>query len=716
MKTIFLRALEADDKAAALRLAIHKPEVTLGRQRFEVDTANFSTLPGQPFAYWISAAVRRCFHADRTVAKAGITTKCGLGTLDDFRFLTLVKGGESSAWYADLSMMVSWGVDGRELKQFVEDKVGSASRKIQAQDYYGRAGITWSRRPHKRGWFRVAPAQAIFSDNGPMAFGSASILSTILPLLNSLIANFMMQTMMSRGQGDSGQTLTYEVGVVDNLPLPDSPLPQEFALCSERAWSLQRRVDTRTEVSHAFTVPALLLVEGDTLAARAVTWAEHVRTIEAELAAIQSKIDARCFDLYGIDEPDRRAITEGFGGGVVESGGSADTDAGADAEASPEADPETDDQDDTESRADAKSLAAELVSWAAGVAFGRFDVRLATGVRALPAEPKPFDALPVCSPAMLTGENGLPLSIAPDSYPLTFPENGILVDDLGHRSDLTTAVRAVFDEIFGANADSWWQEAAALLAPKDHDLRAWLASGFFEHHLKRHSRSRRKAPVLWQLGVPSGRYSVWLYAHRLTRDSFFQLQNDVVAPKLAHEERQLTSLVQTTGGSPSAKERKEIAEQKSLVEELRALLDEVRRVAPLWNPTLDDGVVLTMAPLWRLVPQHKPWQKELKSKWGELAAGKYDWAHLAMHLWPERVIPKCATDRSLAIAHELDGVFWVDADDGKWKSRPAPTHSIEELVRERTSSAVKAAMKSLLEAPVATAEGRRGRRRAEPSV
>ena len=166
-------------------------------------------------------------------------------------------------------------------------------------------------------------------------------------------------------------------------------------------------------------------------------------------------------------------------------------------------------------------------------------------------------------------------------------------------------------------------------------------SSFFEYHLKRYSKSRRKAPILWQLAVPSGRYSVWLYAHRLTRDSFFQIQNEVVIPKLAHEERQLTSLIQAAGPNPSAKDRKEIAEQEAFVAELRSFLDEVKRVAPLWNPTLDDGVVLTMAPLWRLVPQHKAWQKELKSKWDELVAGKYDWAHLAMHLWPERVVPKC---------------------------------------------------------------------------
>ena len=351
-----------------------------------------------------------------------------------------------------------------------------------------------------------------------------------------------------------------------------------------------------------------------------------------------------------------------------------------------------------------------MVAWAVGVAFGRFDVRLGTGAIPLPATPGPFDPLPVCSPAMLTGDGGFPVANAPTGYPVAFPEDGILVDDSGQARDLTTAVRLVLEEVFKADVDAWWEDLGTLLDPKDRELRTWLKSNLFGHHLKSYSKSRRKAPILWQLGVPSGRYSVWLYLHRLTSDSFFQIQNDVVTPKLAHEERQLTGLIQGADSNPSAKERKEIAEREVFVEELRSLLDEVKRVAPLWNPALDDGVVLTMAPLWRLVPQHKPWQKELKSKWDELAAGKYDWSHAAMHLWPERVIPKCATDRSLAIAHGLEDVFWMQ-DDGKWKPRRSPTRQIEDLVRERTSAAVKAALKSLLEAPVANTNGGRGRRR-----
>jgi hypothetical protein len=84
--------------------------------------------------------------------------------------------------------------------------------------------------------------------------------------------------------------------------------------------------------------------------------------------------------------------------------------------------------------------------------------------------------------------------------------------------------------------------------------------------------------------VPSGQYSVWLYAHRLTRDSLFAVQDDVVAPKLAHEERRLTDLKAEASGGASAAKRHEVEAQERLVDELRAMLEEVRRISPLWNP------------------------------------------------------------------------------------------------------------------------------------
>jgi hypothetical protein len=730
MKTIFLRALEADDKAAALRAAIREPALACGRQRFEVDTANFAAVPRSPFAYWVSERLRLLFRGLPAFEAEGRAAKQGLATADDFRFVRsswamspwrvgerwfpFAKGGAFSPFYSDVHLLVKWERSGEEIKSNLNERGGVRSNiwmlRDTATNYFFRPALMWPLRTTSGLSLRTMPAGCIFGHKGPSAFvenDDSNELLAVLALTNS--RSFAVCIGLQLAAADAAAR-SYEVGIIQLTPIPNLRLEDQSTLATlaRRAWLVKRSLDTHTETSHAFTLPALLQVEGDTLVARANAWTECVRSIEVELTAIQAEIDALSFDLYGLEEADRRAITQGFGRGTDTPADAAGTDASISRAA---ANADAEDEDDVEGSTDTMKLAAELVSWAVGVAFGRFDVRLATGAQPLPAEPEPFDPLPVCSLAMLTDDDDLPLTSAPAGYPFAFPENGILVDDPGHPRDLTAAVRAVFDEVFGVKADSWWQEVAALLDPKDHDLRAWLASGFFEHHLKRHSRSRRKAPILWQLGVPSGRYSVWLYAHLLTRDSFFQLQNDVVAPKLAHEERQLTSLVQTAGGSPSAKERKQIAAQEAFVEELRALLDEVKRVAPLWNPTLDDGVVLTMAPLWRLVPQHKPWQKELKTRWDELATGKYDWAHLAMRLWPERAVPKCATDRSLAIAHGLENVFWVEGDDGKWKPRPALMPPVEELVRERTSSAVKAALKSLLERPAAITGGGRARPR-----
>jgi hypothetical protein len=66
------------------------------------------------------------------------------------------------------------------------------------------------------------------------------------------------------------------------------------------------------------------------------------------------------------------------------------------------------------------------------------------------------------------------------------------------------------------------------------------------------------------------------------------------------------------------------------------------------------------------------------------------------------VVPKCQDDRSLAIAHELEDDFWYEDDQGKktvWKKRQVSAGRVAELVDERSSTAVKAALADLLSAP-----------------
>ena len=150
-------------------------------------------------------------------------------------------------------------------------------------------------------------------------------------------------------------------------------------------------------------------------------WSARVAGVDAELGGVQGEIDDLCFELYGISEEDRRAIVEGFGVGdaVGDGDGDAHDVEGVDFE-----------DDAAVVEVDQAGLAAGLVSWAVGVGVGRFDVRLATGERGWPVEPDPFDPLPVCSPGMLTGDDGLPVVEPPAGYPVLV--SPVLVDDPGH--------------------------------------------------------------------------------------------------------------------------------------------------------------------------------------------------------------------------------------------------------------------------------------------
>jgi hypothetical protein len=696
--TVFLRVLEApvDDKPAELLRAVSalREHGTEQRVVFEREPAAFSAVSGSPFAYWVSEGVRRVFVDFAPFESFGRSAYGGMKTQADVRFLrawwevstgaawvALCKGGRFSRYYADVYLCTDWLEGGVRPRAAYETKAAGESwggfGRNEAQ--YFRPGLTWPRRTNGLS-FRAMPAGCIFADKGPAVFvqeDSPQQLLALSSVMNSAAFGYLVSVQLARTE----LAQSYEVGLIQQTPVPD--LNEDdidaLALLARRAWSLKRSLDTLNETSHAFLLPPGLneSVTGlDTLAA------------ESELTQIQQQIDGHAFRLYGIDSVDR-AVIEAASKPISMSDG---TTAGSDDE----------DDDAGEDEAFVTALSDTLFSWLVGVAFGRFDPRFVTrhvlsykttggppympiaGQRPIPPEPEPFDPLQSRSPGMWPDDES-PVLVPPD----------ILVDDAGHDQDIRLHVA---------------EAAAATGWPDPHDLRKWLAREFFPLHIKMYSKSRRKAPIYWQLATPSASYSVWLYIHAFSNDTLFRVQNDYVAPKLAHEERRLEETAREAREKGTAAQRKELSAQESFVGELRAFLDEVKRVTPLWNPNLDDGVILNFAPLWRLVPQHKTWQKELKSTWDVLCEGKYDWAHLAMHLWPERVVPKCATDRSLAIAHGLEDVFWVERNDGKWIAREKPTHSVEDLVRERTSPAVKAALKSLLDAPQPAGSGRKSRK------
>lgn len=673
--TIFLRLLETDvaDKEEALKNAVRGSGLI-----FEVEPDIFADMPGSPFAYWARPNVRATFlsfgkfEAEQRIARKGLTTSNDKryvrvwwepeDLLRTQKWATYAKGGSSTLFWGSLYTVLRWDWAKRTIPGYC-GRAGRETPKVECADLMGNPGLTW---PLRAAAFSpsILPEGSVFSARGYTIQAPSNKLLCLLSITSSAAFDALFKLCLGR----SGHP-EFIVGVLQHLPLPPIGAREEKELSNlaRRAWSVKRSLDSVYETSHAFLLPPGLNEKLTGL---------NVDAAQRELQSIQQRIDELAFALYGISKEDQAAIEA--------SSVHADT---TDDEGDDE-DRDGDDHDslinETQEITGLDDAISARVSWLVGVAFGRFDPRLATGHRPFPSEPEPFEPLPILSPGMY------PEGDDPADRP------DIQVDDEGHAKDVSALVQR-------------WAEHVSVDIPAD--LRQWLAREFFPLHLKTYSKSARKAPIYWQLATPSASYSVWLYIHALTKDTLFRVQNDYVAGKLAHEERQLETLRAETGPDPVTAQRKAIETQEAFVEELRAFLDDVKRVAPLWNPNLDDGVIINFAPLWRLVPHHKPWQKELKSTWDALCIGKYDWAHLAMHLWPERVVPKCAEDRSLAIAHELEDVFWQQDDDGKWKPREEPTRPIDALVTERTSSAVKAALKSLLEAPEQAGGGRRGRGR-----
>jgi hypothetical protein len=153
------------------------------------------------------------------------------------------------------------------------------------------------------------PAGCIFSHKGPAAFVSGDDPQALLGLLamtNS--AAFRALVALQLAAADAAAR-SYEVGVIQRTPVPElvSGDERHLAGLARRAWSLKRSLDTAEPTSHAFVLPALMQVAGETLAERASAWAARIEETEAELSRIQAEIDERCFDLYGFDPADRAA-------------------------------------------------------------------------------------------------------------------------------------------------------------------------------------------------------------------------------------------------------------------------------------------------------------------------------------------------------------------------------------------------------------------------
>jgi hypothetical protein len=645
----FLDVRDTENRPEEIANAIEKSMIH--KRVHNLPPSVIRSLPKQIFAYWLSKSLRTVLVNS---PRLGQKTHCAFGLHchgnDEklFRawwevnqasnFLTIwpvVKlGGNPEHFYRDSPYVVNWISDGAAIKQIASEAKGGTL--VGGEHYFKKGlsyiytGATFSVQPLEKGSIFSAAAHGCF----PPEVGA---FLSCLAYLNSEPIRLLAKVI--------NPNRFFQSAYVRLLPIPQGIYSSgDLREMAAEAVKISREHCRGDECSRIFTIEWV----SESISSRQpeeVNFcfpARHlaIRRIE-KIAHIKSQIDHQSNLALGLTTNDIRLLQTWIPRTTAK--------------------PLPGDQYIWLDKS--STLTEAHLSYVFGTIFGRWDIRYVTGELQPPELPDPFEQLPICPPGMLQNSHDLPAepNDVPADYPLRISWPGIIVDDEGHTEDIISHIREAIEVIWKDKANDIEQEASEILGMRS--LREYFAkpAKFFADHLKRYSKSRRQAPIYWPLSIPSGSYTLWLYYHRLTDQSLYICVNNFVGPKLKDVTEDADNLRKKS--NRSSQEEKELEKLSDLALELRDFHDELLRIAAFWKPNLNDGVQITAAPLWKLF-QHKPWQKTLKQTWKDLETGKYDWAHLAYSIWPERVIRASHKDRSYAIAHNLEDDLWEEVETG----------------------------------------------------
>ena len=654
LSTVF-RLVDFDEKQPFLQNSIEV--LTEGQKKdccFITSTEFFLALPGGAFSYWAPIEHLKLFLEYPSIYPQFCQIHWGLFSADDNRFLRLwwevpadlvdkrwvsyAKGGDYAEYYSPPHLVVDWKDEGLEIRNN-KDQNGIIRSRVPNSEYYLKHGLTYSSVTVKGFAVRLLPANCIFSIKGPgIITENDDINWKLLGYLNSRLARqLMLYQTPSR---------SWDVSLVRRLPTPIN-LGQEFIQITKQRYLLAKQLQTSDETSRDFC--SLNWINQHTTIKQSFhslyQEKKHQQQVEVDLG---KNLDQFVEVFFGVTISDEisEEISEEF---------------------SQEGEEGSEQIDET-----LISFTAKLLSSLIGFGFGRWDIRIGvldskngennlfsampaqpivslSNIYGLPAQPDEIvseawlrarpDAitLPETVSDHVVGKDGelQPATIPDEEYPIRIAWDGILVDDPDHPDDIVTRSHDVLELLFPGRGEAVEQETCQVLGVKT--LREYFrkpgAGGFWMDHIKRYSKSRRKAPIYWLLQSNRKNYALWLYYHRLDKDLLFKALTQYVEPKIRLEEEQLKTLRAQrgtfgTGGRQAKELDQDMERQADLLLELEDFRDKLRRAADLGlEPDLNDGVVLNIAPLWELVP----WN-EAKKYWQELLEGKYEWSSIGKQL------------------------------------------------------------------------------------
>lgn len=553
---------------------------------FRASPSDLQKIPGSPIAYWASDAMISAFENLKSLSDIG-RPRQGLATTDNDRFLRLwfevsahnscytardskeavnsqakwfpcQKGGPFRKWFGNNEWVVNWADNGKEIKDLVTARYGSASKRVANESLYFSQGISWSTISSSLISMRFVPRGFIFETKGAMCFfENEALLKTALGFANSAVINPLLECI--------SPTLDFHEGPIGRLPIasPRSAIEEDVGKCV----SLARADWDNFETSWDFRDQPLLRpgLKGATLEASWRNWEAQSTAAVRRMQELETENNRLFIAAYGLDG---------------------------------ELQPEVPEAQITLARAEARRDMAAFLSYAVGCMMGRYS----------PDHPGLILANAGDTLREFLEKVGKPLAVltfAPD-------EDGIIpvLDGEWFEDDIVARTRDFLRATFGEvtlNENLRFIEQSLGKDGKPKSLRDYFIGDFYKDHLQTY----KKRPIYWLFSSGKMRaFQCLVYVHRYNEGTLARMRTEYVIPLQGQIAARIEQLEGNKSKAISTSHRNKIQKEQDKLKKQQAELvtfeEKLKHYADMRiSLDLDDGVKVNYAKFGDLLAESK---------------------------------------------------------------------------------------------------------------
>jgi len=526
--------------------------------RYMFNQDNFSEIPGNPIAYWVSSKVINIFNETAQLGDV-VEEKQGCATANNNKYLRLWfeininnvgfgvgsltqakskaytwypynKGGPYRKWYGNQGYVVYWKNGGEAL-------LNDPKAVVRNPSYYFKESVSWSDITSSRNSFRYYEEGFIFDSTGHSVFPNETVSANqLLAVCNNKFFESIIKVI--------NPTLHFHIGYFNNLPASflnddhSEKVVAENIQISKNDWNSY-------EVSWNFQKHPFLKFLAKTIKLSFNDWKEFTECQFSQLKKNEEELNLQFINLYDLKD---------------------------------EFTPNIADEDVTIRKANLERDIKSFISYAVGCMFGRYSIDeeglIYAGGKFDPSRYQTYPA----------DENNI-LPILPGAY---------FEDDIVTR--FINFVKITYGE--DTLEENLNFVADAIGRRKNETAREVLRRYFLNNFYKDHVQTYKKRPIYWLF--TSGKekaFNCLIYMHRYDKTTLSRIRTDYlhdVQVRYESEKKDLLSTIEDEGNA-TAKEirdaKKELTSVEKKIEELKAYNEKLHHLADMQiEIDLDDGV------------------------------------------------------------------------------------------------------------------------------